>query len=335
MIVKNEEKSLPATLASARPYLDYWFIADTGSTDATKAVIREALADIPGELVDVEWDGFGPARSVAFAGASGHAPWVLAIDADMTVEVDEGWEPDPAVDAYTVAMGDASCAYRVPYVLNGSVRFVSIGSTHEYTARADGRPMRTEPTDAVRITHHANGSSRPVKFERDLAADPNNARVVFYLANTLRDLGRLVEARHLYLRRADMGGWEEESAYAAYQAALLAPPAERAGALLAAWERRPERLEPLAAALRDLNERSMYRTAWALAETAWSGRPPADGLFVDRTAWPQVLAEMSIAGWYIGRRDWSERIARLALADPDLTPAWRAAVERNLALVAA
>lgn len=337
-IVKDERANLPAFLASAQRYCTTATIVDTGSTDGTPDLAGELW---PGaRVLSVEWDGFGPARTAAFTAAHGAADWLLALDADMTVEIDEGWEPDPGVDAYAVSMGNGGAfTWRLPLVLNGSVTFASIGRCHEYTARADGRDMRVVPTDAVRVRYPDRSSPAKTEWQlellrRDLAERPDDPRTIFYIAQTLRDAGRPLEARHLYLRRAGMGGWEPERWYAQYRAALLTDWPARAGELLAAWEARPTRLEPVVALLRDLNSRSMHRSAWALAESAWTGTPPADDLFVDRSAWPQVLAEMGIAGWYTGRRDWSKRIGRMALDSADLSPAWRAATERNVELAA-
>ena len=50
MIVKNEAPVIARCLASVRPFIDYWVIVDTGSTDCTQDAIRTAMADLPGEL---------------------------------------------------------------------------------------------------------------------------------------------------------------------------------------------------------------------------------------------------------------------------------------------
>lgn len=337
-IVKDEARRIDAFLASARRYCGAATIVDTGSTDGTLERVREIWPEA--QVEEVAWDGFGPSRSRSLTLAWGTADWLLALDADMTIDIDPAWEPDPAVDAYTVAMGnDAAFTWRLPLVLRGDVAWKSVGRCHAYTARADGAPMRQEPTDAVQVRyqHKSNAAKAAWQLDlllRDLAERPDDPRTVFYLAQTHRELGHTAEARDLYLRRAQMGGYEPERWYAMYRAALLADWPCRAGEMLAAWDARPDRMEPVAALLRDLNARSMHRSAWAIAESARMGLP-TDDLFVHRDAWPQVLAEMAIAGWHTGHRERAATLARLALDDPYLTPQWREATQRNLVLEAA
>ena len=339
MIVKNEAATIRPCLESLRPHIGYWVCGDTGSDDDTEAVVREVFAGIPGEMLHIEWDGFGPARSQTFAAIHGKCEWWAATDADMVWSGLDDFVPPAGLDGLTVQMGaGGSFRWRLPLVLNGSVEFVSIGRAHEFTARADGQTMRTEPTDAVRVTYPDRSSPAKSQWQldllqRDLADDPENPRTLFYMSQCLRELGRDVEARHLYLKRAAMTtGWSEEADYAAFRAALLAPEAERVGALLAAWERRPERLEPLSCAIGELNRADCHRTAYTLIPDAWPAEAP-EGLFVaDDPCRYGLMFEKSIAAWYVGRCDESRALSAALLARDDLPPAVRAAAERNLAL---
>ena len=63
MIVKNEAKVIERCLASVRPILSYWTIVDTGSTDGTQDIIRQFMADIPGELYERPWKDFAHNRT--------------------------------------------------------------------------------------------------------------------------------------------------------------------------------------------------------------------------------------------------------------------------------
>lgn len=100
------------------------------------------------------------------------------------------------------------------------------GVTHEYLTT--DAPDSHENLDELVIEHHADGGSRADKFVRDerllredLRRDPANPRSVFYLAQTLRDLGNLDGAIPLYAQRAVIGGWPEEIYYSLLQVEVL------------------------------------------------------------------------------------------------------------------
>ncbi|OOR92460.1 hypothetical protein B0181_01610 [Moraxella caviae] len=86
MIVKNEAAIIEETLTNILEHipLDYWVIADTGSTDDTPAVIQEFFAKkgIKGELVHHEWKHFGHNRQLAMEAAHGKADYLFFFDAD-------------------------------------------------------------------------------------------------------------------------------------------------------------------------------------------------------------------------------------------------------------
>ena len=68
MIVKNEAHVIRRCLDSVRPLIDRWVIVDTGSTDGTQALIRELMADVPGELHERPWVDFSTNRNQAGSG---------------------------------------------------------------------------------------------------------------------------------------------------------------------------------------------------------------------------------------------------------------------------
>jgi len=77
MIVRDEAALLPGCLASVRGAVDEMVIVDTGSTDATRDLGRQAGA----RMFDFAWnDDFAAARNESLRHASGE--WVLVLDAD-------------------------------------------------------------------------------------------------------------------------------------------------------------------------------------------------------------------------------------------------------------
>jgi glycosyltransferase involved in cell wall biosynthesis len=79
LIVRNEERSLPAALDSVR-FCDEVVVVDSGSTDRTCAIAESAGARV---LLNAPWPGFAAQRR--FATLAARHDWVLALDADERV----------------------------------------------------------------------------------------------------------------------------------------------------------------------------------------------------------------------------------------------------------
>src|SRR5262249_10900004 len=77
MIVTNDAKNLPESLACVRHLVDEMVVVDTGSTDRTKEIAREMGA----KLFEFPWiDHFAAARNESLRYASGE--WIFWLDAD-------------------------------------------------------------------------------------------------------------------------------------------------------------------------------------------------------------------------------------------------------------
>ncbi len=81
LIVKNEERNLPACLASAADLADELIVVDTGSDDATKQI----AARFGARVFDFAWvDSFAAARNETLRHATGE--WIFWLDADDRVD---------------------------------------------------------------------------------------------------------------------------------------------------------------------------------------------------------------------------------------------------------
>jgi len=81
IIALDEERGLPLTLASARPYVDEVVVAvDSRTTDRTRDVAGDA------RVFDVEFRDFAQLRNAALDAVA--SDWVLMLDADEVLEGD-------------------------------------------------------------------------------------------------------------------------------------------------------------------------------------------------------------------------------------------------------
>ncbi len=313
MIVRNEAEVVERCIASVRPIITHWSIVDTGSTDGTQQVVERALEGLPGTLHQRPWRNFGHNRTELMRLSRGMADYLLLVDADMTVRI-EGPLPELRADSYLLHHV-GSLDYAVPRLVRGDLPWRFVGATHEYLALDaddDGDGEREAVLDQLLIEHHADGGSRADKFERDrvlleeaLADDPDDPRTLFYLAQTYADLGATERAIELYRRRVEVGGWAEEKFCAQQRVGELLAPSDWDAAvveLLAAWQLRPERAEPLYHLARGYRSREQYHLAhhFAIAGMAIP-YPDRDRLFVQRDPYEWGLRfEYAIAAYWIG-----------------------------------
>ncbi|MDR3460062.1 MAG: glycosyltransferase [Verrucomicrobiae bacterium] len=199
MIVKNEARCLARCLASVRGVADELILTDTGSTDDTVQIAREAGAKIS----HFAWIGdFAAARNFALAQATGD--WILVLDADETVS-----EP--------LARELREFITGPPQI--GRLKIVSDFRHHGQTQRSSTFVSRLFPRGATfagriheqivsdlprvnlcgEVLHdgylETQKSDRNVKLlSAEIARDPANAYLHFQLALEFTSLGRPADA---------------------------------------------------------------------------------------------------------------------------------------------
>jgi glycosyltransferase involved in cell wall biosynthesis len=325
MIVKNEAAVIERCLKHALPIIDAACICDTGSTDGTQNLVESVLgeAGIPHRVHQHEWVNFGLNRGRSFAEArdvAGERGWdltrsyALFIDADMVLRLADGFDKASLDgDGYNLQQQHGTLVYSNLRLARLSLDWRSIGATHEYWS-ADGAGS-IEFLDTLWIEDLGDGGSKGDKNERDmrlleaeLKEQPDNPRTQFYLAQTYFEAGRFEDARGHYIRRSQVGGWEEEAWYATYRAAVCSVHLDEwergAGELLSAWERRPRRAESLYMLAHFARKRRASHTAMLAAERALKVSYPGDDrLFVDQRAYREgPIEEISISAYYTGQK---------------------------------
>ncbi|MFE4327945.1 glycosyltransferase [Streptomyces sp. NPDC056831] len=334
MIVKDEAKVIERCLNSVRDLVDTWVISDTGSSDGTQELIRATMKGIPGELHEDLWANFGHNRTLNIQRARGKADYLLLIDADMAVRREGSLSElsELSADSYMLRHLGA-LEYRIPRLVKGDIPWRYEGATHEFLTTAQQHTVADLP--ALSIEHFADGGSRGDKFTRDarllredLKRNPDNPRTVFYLAQTLRDMGETREAIAAYERRAGMGGWDEEVYYALLQVGVLkADSGDWPGgmdALTRAWESRPQRLEACYELTCRLRKMGRYQAANAVAVAGLNHPIPEDWLFMEPWIYSWgLLFEHSITSYWTGDARGSLASCDRLLALPDLPADYR------------
>ena len=343
MIVRNERARISRCLESVVKWIDYWVIVDTGSTDGTQQAIETffKLHNIPGELHSVPFENFEQARNAALSAArasKGVFDYILLCDADMELVVaDENFRDKLTAPAYSVVQRAGTLAYHNTRLADRRVPGDYIGVTHEYLN------IPSTAADWIWFKDHADGANRVDKFVRDivllkvaLEKDPGNGRYWFYLAQSYRDAGMYKEAADAYLKRATMGGWDEETwnARLNYGHCLLSLKDE-AGfirEMLAAYNMRPTRVESLYDLAKFYRERGMNAACTLLASAGMKIPYPKDVLFVSEYAHTfGMREEFAIAAYYSPTtRDEGFRVCDDLILDPATPTHARDQAKRNL-----
>lgn len=307
----------------------------TDNTESVFWDVVESQA-VEADFVHHAWENFGANRTQAFRAAErlhnlGREDWHLVIDADDTLERSARLSfqeiaalglPPVACPELDIRQVRAMISHR-PEVDAWKLEVLHSGTQYYrgHLFRADGKweyhwPLHEAPFQAGAIMDHLPGlqirfggdGHRSQQDQREkyladaqvieawLRQHPTDTRMVFYLAQSLKDAGEAPQAIETYLRRARMGGWAQEAYYSLLQAGRLMqlPGQDRSdirGTFLRAFRMDPTRAE----APYELSRYMTYAPdcivgtlaeGWAWAEVAASRPAPTkDHLFAEPDVW--------------------------------------------------
>ncbi len=339
MIVKNESAIIERALRSTIDAIDCYVICDTGSTDDTPQRI-ESLMDrhgIPGHIAYAPFHDFAQARNAALDAALNSDldfDYLLLMDADMELVVDDlGFRDSLTEPIYSIRQ-EANLSYYNVRLVRRDTGARYIGVTHEYV----GSSHPQVKLEAVWFQDHANGANRADKFERDirllskdLERDPSNARSLFYLAQSYKDIGNNERAIEFYRRRVAAGGWDQEVWYAKYMIATcyrrMNDDLNFVQASFEAYDYRPSRAESLYHLAVHYRTKGLNEACAAICELGMAIPPTTDTLFVERDAYGGGFErEMSIAGFYSAlpsRKEFGREACFRQTTSRAETPQWR------------
>ncbi len=344
MIVKNESPVITRCLDSLRHVIDTWVIVDTGSSDGTQQVIQRHMEGMPGDLYERPWVNFAHNRTEALVLARGRAEYLLIIDADELLVFDPGFEmPRLEADAYQIQVRSGDITYFKTQLVRDAIDWRFEGVVHEHIyCTGPFVQQRLAGVETLRLPDGARARD-PLTYRRDallleeaVLLEPQNARHMFYLAQSYADAREFSLAIDRYRRRVALGGWAEEVWYSLYRIALLtqqtgAPWPEVLCAYLAAFSFRPERAEPLFHVGFQYSARKEFALAFLfLAQAIQLPFPEGDVLFVDRNIYEVLLPlEYSVVCFYVGRHREAIETANRLLEKPDLSQDVRDQVVKN------
>lgn len=155
LITKNEARNLRQCLHSVA-FADQIVVVDSGSTDGTQAIARDAGALV---IETADWPGFGPQKNRALDAATGD--WIFSIDADERVT------PDLAAEIAAVIKADpksAADAYEVPRKSWYCGKFINhAGWSPDYVTRLARRDAVRFSDDLVHERLLVNGRTGRLK----------------------------------------------------------------------------------------------------------------------------------------------------------------------------
>jgi hypothetical protein len=354
MIVKDEAHIIERCLASVRPLIDHVVIADTGSSDRTRDLIRSFIAreGLTGEVVDQPWRNFAHNRSSALAALRSYAAidYGFTIDADETLVLEDDFDVEAfkaalSADVYDIEVWNSGIRYSRPALFSNRQPFKYKAVLHEYLEAPPGVVRAGAQGLHVLVGHEGARSQNPHKFaddaallERELETETDPflvSRYSFYLAQSLRDSGQTERAHSTYLRRAEQGHWVEEVYVSVLRAAQLSetlrrPVDEQIATYLRAYEMVPARAEALHGAAAVCRKSGRYQLGYLLARQGLSITRPTSGLFLDQAVYDyRMLDEFQVNAYWAGRYEESLDAGATLLRDNLFPESERARIVAN------
>jgi len=352
MIVKNEAPNIQRCLESVAPFINYYVICDTGSTDNTKEIIKNFFDSkgIPGEVLDHEWKDFGHNRSLAIEACEGKAQWALMIDADDMISGTLPVEKfNDELDGYVVKIQRGEFVwYRAQLFNIGRTKWWYEEPLHEYAIcrqpmniqKLEGDYAWDVRTEGCRSRQFGNDIE---KYKNDyeilkkyLAEDPNQPRKQFYAAQSAFDSRMYDIAEQEYIKRAELESWSEEVYFSWLRVgmcrAILEKPIEMiTDAMMRAYETKPDRAESLYHLSCIYRKYGRPRNAFLVASMGLTIPPPQnDILFVDMANYRWgLLDEVATTAFFVGKYHMGLAACEKLLSEPYLPEEHRPRVENN------
>lgn len=318
MIVKNEAHVIKRALDSAAPYVNSICVVDTGSTDGTQRILKNLAKTW---LYERPWVNFAHNRQEALELARPLADYILFLDADdiLTAPPNFVWPLWPELlPGYSIPVEYGDTTYSRCALIRSDAPWYWEGVLHEYLNSKIPLEQGTLDQPRIKVIGGGARSKDPETYKKDaalleaaLAAEPDNARYAFYLAQSYKDSGELTKALEMYQRRSFMAGWVEETWFARYQVGVVKEWLQQDPTkdYLNAFLYRPTRMEPLYQLAKYHRLRNEHALGYLYALHGDEIRCPNDKLFVDRSIYDwRNYEELALNAYYVGEKAFGRRI---------------------------
>ena len=354
MIVKNESRIIERCLLSVKDIIDCISICDTGSTDNTVEIIEQFMQKhtIPGKVHRHIWHNFGHNRTLSAQAAqktlkelgfSLADTYLLLLDADMLLRVEADFNKESlSQDAYLLLQKAPDMTWYNVRLIRAALPWECLGVTHEYwTCRRSPYPCHR--LSSLMIDDRNDGGCKADKFERDirmltqgLKDEPENARYMFYCAQSYKCLKKYAEAISWYKKRIEEGGWKEEVWYSKF---MIGECYEARGAwdralhwYMEAYQFDPARAEPLHKIAMHYRLNGQNELAYLFAKQGQRIPYPCDQqLFISHPVYAYLFdEELSIAAYSTQYKEEGFTAANRLLLIPHIPPQTKAAAYKNI-----
>lgn len=349
MIVKNEAHVIERCLESVKQWIDSWIIADTGSTDGTQEKILSSLKEIPGKLYERPWVDFATNRNEVLDFSLGQSDYLLLIDADDYLETKPDFEmPFLDADVYIASHQNEEGLCHSPCILliSNSDHWRWKGVLHEELISSQdtvtGKQLE-QIKNHYTLQGHRNHNLRN-KYLADievlkkaLESDPDNARYLFYLAQTYRGINRLDLAIEAYEKRIALHSKDAQETFcslyclALSQKYLRLDPSVYIENFRRAHDFCPTRIEPLYHLAEYELTRKNYDTSYCFVQQAQAIPLELKTILIE--VWMRDWGFSLLLGEiFYGLKKWTEshRAYQKALKARNLPPSMRRKIEFRL-----
>jgi tetratricopeptide (TPR) repeat protein len=227
MIVKNGDDTIGRVLDSVKKHIDCWTILDTGSTDSTMSIIREKLANVPGQLHQEPFIDFKTTRNRALELAGTSCKYLIMLDDSYEVKGAAALrkllnKSDEKALAIRINDDKAITEYYSVRILKSSEGIQYKYRIHEVPDVSNPVYMSEQNISIVDHKTKKQAQRSTDRFEYDMrmlleehAENPSDPRIVRYLGIVSMILNKHQEAFGWFKKLLKMQGISDDDRYCA------------------------------------------------------------------------------------------------------------------------